>query len=264
MLRRHVIMLCVAGMLLLMGCGVWASASPTPTPTPTLPIWVVITVAPEPTATPTRTPTPEPTPYPTYTPLPTSTAMPTYTPYPTYTPVPSNTPTPTIMPTETPTVTPTMTPSPTPTPLPLLREPDTSAIWSELELYGLMEAFKGNPRRVLDKYRGQSVTVKGPLSYNIRNEVWLSWAYTYGDSLEHNFSVLCLIEEVKDRHIPVLKQIQGFWDKDTSAMLHVHGTIRKRYANIAAFDTAAGGLRFRIFLRDCDVIGIGSQIQSTS
>ena len=202
------------------------------------------------------------TPLPTYTPYPTYTPLPTYTPYPTYTPLPMYTPLPTATALPTPVPTATPTPTATLTPLPPVVEPDISQIWKEAELFGLLHALKDRPDATQEKYSGQYVVISQRIATGIfggsLNSFYLEGKYAHAQPLERKFSIVCTIDPVEDRHLPVLAELKSIQESisSTRPYVQIEGTIRH-------MRLTEGGLELFIILDGCDVSAIGQRLIST-
>ena len=262
----------------LLGCTVESDeASPSPTPTPIY-VTIYVTVTPSPTPIPTATPNPtykpNPTPFyvvvtatptitPTQTITPTSTA--TMVPVSTTTPLPTATPYPTYTPTATPTAIHTPTETSTATPMPTflpLRDPDPSTIWGEFELFSLLYSLKDRENETRQKYYDKHVAIRLPVFCCIfggpNNNVYLGTAYAHGQPVKRQLMVTCSIDDVEDRHLPILAELGKLqttftFDDSPPPYVQVAGRINVFFLNY-------GGMEIKVLLSDCDVTAIGDRI----
>lgn len=141
-------------------------------------------------------------------------------------------------------------------------EPKISQIWKEVELFGLLHALKDRPDPTQQKYSGQYVVISQRIATGIfggtRNSFYLKGRYAHDEPIEREFSILCRIDPVEDRHLPILAELRSIQESftDIRPYVQVKGTIGR-------MRLAEGGLKLSIVLDDCDVSAIGSRLIST-
>ena len=170
------------------------------------------------------------------------------------------TPSPTPIPTRTPIPTPTYTP--TATPFPELKDPSLSSIWGDVELFSLLYALKDRPIETSLAYEQKHVAIRQRLacciSGNVRsNTIWLSGRYAHNEPIEREFTVVCSIPDVQDRHLPILAHLQALIKQrelgESLDYVQVTGTIR-------SMSLRYGGMNLTIGLDDCEVTAVGNSI----
>ena len=113
---------------------------------------------------------------------------------------------------------------------------------------------------VAAQYEGQSVSIRETFSRQSANRVDLKWKYAHDEPLERIFLVECRIDPVTDNDVVILKRLSDIADSHHRPLIQMVGTISRHYGNRDPLHVGDGGLTFTVYLNDCKVLGIGSEI----